>query len=45
MKTPRNVLLTAIAYWFVVFAITRVPAYSKNYYVNLALADGCHNTE
>ena len=36
MKTPLNVLLTAIVYWFVVFAITRVPAYSKNYYVNLA---------
>jgi D-alanyl-lipoteichoic acid acyltransferase DltB (MBOAT superfamily) len=35
MKTPINVLLTAIVYWFVVFAITSVPMYSSNYFVNL----------
>jgi hypothetical protein len=35
MKTPLNVLITSIVYWLIVFAITRVPAYSKNYYVNL----------
>lgn len=36
MKTPINVVLTAIVYWAVVFAITQVPLYSPNYYVNLA---------
>lgn len=35
MKTPINVLLTAIFYWFIVFAVTRVPAYTSNYHVNL----------
>ena len=35
MKTPVNILLTAIAYWLALYATTLVPLVSKNYYVNL----------
>jgi fatty-acid desaturase len=35
MKTPVNILLTAIAYWLVLYATTLVPLISKNYYLNL----------
>ena len=35
MKTPVNILLTAIAYWLALYATTLVPLVSKNYYLNL----------
>src|SRR5210317_1681537 len=35
MKTPVNILLTAIAYWLALYAVTLVPLISKNYYLNL----------
>jgi FtsH-binding integral membrane protein len=35
MKTPLKVLLTALAYWIAIYAVTQVPMYSKNYHVNL----------
>lgn len=35
MKTPVNVLVWAIIYWALIFIVTRVPAYTKNYYANL----------
>ena len=35
MKTPVNILLTAIAYWLVLYSTTLVPLISKNYYLNL----------
>jgi len=35
MKTPVNILLTAIAYWLALYGTTLVPLVSKNYYVNL----------
>ncbi len=35
MKTPVNILLTAIAYWLVLYTTTLVPLISKNYYLNL----------
>ena len=35
MKTPVNILLTAIAYWLALYAVTIVPLISKNYYLNL----------
>jgi len=35
MKTPVIILLTAIAYWLVLYATTLVPLISKNYYLNL----------
>ena len=35
MKTPVNILLTAIGYWVAMYAVTLVPLLFKNYYVNL----------
>jgi len=35
MKTPVNVLLIAIAYWMVIYAMSIVPNLSNNYYVNI----------
>lgn len=35
MKTPVNILLTAIGYWIAMYAVTLVPLLFKNYYVNL----------
>ena len=35
MKTPVNILLTAIMYWLVLYGTTLVPLISKNYYFNL----------
>lgn len=36
MKTPVSVLLIAIAYWIVIYAMSIVPNLSDNYYVNIA---------
>lgn len=35
MKTPITVLLTAIVYWVLIYGVTLVPQFVKNYYVNL----------
>lgn len=35
MKTPVNILLTAIGYWIAMYAVTLIPLLFKNYYVNL----------
>lgn len=35
MKTPISVLLTAIMYWIVIYAVSIVPQLSENYYVNI----------
>ena len=35
MKTPVNILLTAIGYWVAMYAVTLLPLLFKNYYVNL----------
>jgi len=35
MKTPVNVLITAIAYWIAVYGVTQVPHMINNYYLNL----------
>jgi hypothetical protein len=35
MKTPVNVLMMAIAYWILIYGVTLVPQYVRNYYVNL----------
>ncbi len=35
MKTPVNILITAIAYWIVLYAVTLVPLISKSYHLNL----------
>lgn len=35
MKTPVSVLLLAIAYWVVIYAMSIVPNLSNNYYVNI----------
>jgi len=35
MKTPVSVLLIAIAYWIVIYAMSIVPNLSDNYYVNI----------
>lgn len=35
MKTPVNVLLTAIGYWIAVYGVTQVPNVINNYYLNL----------
>ena len=35
MKTPLSVVLTVIAYYLVIYAMTIIPHMSTNYYVNL----------
>lgn len=35
MKTPFTILLTAIFYWMVVYAMSIVPQIATNYYVNI----------
>jgi hypothetical protein len=35
MKTPITVLLTAIVYWVLIYGVTLVPQFVKNYYINL----------
>jgi len=35
MKTPLGVLLMAIAYWVVIYAVSIVPSLSANYWVNI----------
>lgn len=35
MKTPISVLLIAIIYWMVIYAMSIVPQLSENYYVNI----------
>lgn len=35
MKTPISVLLIAIMYWMVIYAMSVVPQLSDNYYVNI----------
>jgi hypothetical protein len=35
MKTPVTVLLTAIVYWVLIYGVTLVPQFVKNYHVNL----------
>src|SRR6056300_680302 len=35
MKTPVNILITAIAYWIALYAVTLVPLISKSYHLNL----------
>ena len=35
MKTPISVLLIAILYWMVIYAMSIVPQLSENYYVNI----------
>lgn len=35
MKTPVNVLMTAIGYWIAVYGVTQVPNIINNYYLNL----------
>ena len=35
MKTPISVLLIAIMYWIVIYAVSIVPQLSENYYVNI----------
>ena len=35
MKTPVSVVLTAILYWIIIYAMSIVPNLSENYYVNI----------
>jgi hypothetical protein len=35
MKTPVSVVLTAIMYWIIIYAMSIVPNLSENYYVNI----------
>ena len=35
MKTPVNILITAIAYWILIYVVTLVPLISKSYHLNL----------
>ncbi len=35
MKTPVDVLLTAVGYWIAIFAASQVPSYVRNYEFNL----------
>ena len=35
MKTPINILYTAIGYWIAVYGVTQVPNIINNYYLNL----------
>ena len=37
MKTPVGTVATAVLMWVVVYAITMVPMYTRNYWVNLSL--------
>ena len=37
MKTPLSVVLTVIAYYLVIYAMTIIPHMSTNYYVNLTV--------
>jgi len=37
MKTPVSTVSTAVLMWVVVYAITMVPMYTKNYWANLSL--------
>lgn len=37
MKTPFNVLLTALGYWILVFATLILPKFVRNYHINLIL--------
>lgn len=37
MKTPIGTVATAVLMWVVVYAITMVPMYTKNYWANLSL--------
>tara|TARA_B100000497_G_C7672277_1_gene405781 strand:- start:890 stop:1330 length:441 start_codon:yes stop_codon:yes gene_type:complete len=37
MKTPLSTVFTAVFMWIIVYAITMVPIYTRNYHANLAL--------
>lgn len=37
MKTPIGTVATAVLMWVIVYAITMVPMYTKNYWANLSL--------
>jgi amino acid transporter len=37
MKTPIGTVVTAVLMWVIVYAITMVPMYTKNYWANLSL--------